>query len=69
MHCHLSPEGKTMQAHESNVPNLHAALIERGENASLIQWRVSKAENKNENVMNQMEAPVPFLASKQEQIL
>lgn len=69
MHCYLSPEGKTMQTHESDVRNLHAALIERGENASLVQRGVSEAENKNENVTNQTEVPVPVLASKREPIL
>lgn len=34
-----------MQAHVFAVHNLHATLIERGKNASLIQRRVPKAEN------------------------
>lgn len=45
MHCDLCLERKAMQAHAFDVRNLHAALIERGKNASLIQRGVSKAEN------------------------
>lgn len=37
MHCFLGLERKAMQANMSEVWNLHATLIERGENASLIQ--------------------------------
>jgi hypothetical protein len=45
MHGYLSLERKAMQAHVFAVHNLHATLIERGKNASLIQRRVPKAEN------------------------
>lgn len=38
-------ERKARQAHVYDVCNLHATLIERGKNASLIQRGVSKAEN------------------------
>lgn len=55
----LSLEGKATQAHASDVRNLHAALIEGGEDASLIQRGVSKAGNKKESVRNQMKCQFP----------
>lgn len=54
--CHCKPKDSNYisKVNSSPVFHLHAALIERSQDASFIQGRVSKTEKQNENQVNQL---------------
>lgn len=53
-HCKPKESNYISKVNSTPVFHLHAALIERSQDASFIQGRVSKAEKQNENQVNQL---------------